>query len=43
MERFTIAQWAIYVGITYEEAYEENVDYILADGTVVYLKEEVLV
>ena len=35
---FTIEEWAEYLGISYEEAYAEGVDYILENGTVVYKK-----
>lgn len=36
MKHYSISEWAKYLGITYEEAYEEGVEYILEDGTVVY-------
>lgn len=36
MDRYTLAQWAILQGLTFEEVYEPNISYIYVDecGTV---------
>ena len=42
-KKFTIQEWADHLGITYDEAYEPNVDYVLEDGTVVYKQPRLMV
>ena len=34
MQKYSIQEWADYLGITYEEAYEPNIDYITEEGVM---------
>ena len=36
MTKFTLEEWAAYMGLTYEEVYEPNISYIFKDGNTIY-------